>query len=259
MPASPSAGSIRIGTSGWHYDHWRGPFYPEDLPDAKMLGFYAGAFDCVEINYTHYRLPTDKAFDHWRDSVPPGFLFAVKASRAISHFYKLKPPFERYRRFFDGIARLGDRLGPVLFQLPPFFGRNDARLAAFLEEGLPPGVRAAFEFRHASWEVAQVQRILADHDAALCVTDLEGHLSPVLATASVAYVRLHGPRFAYTGSYGDKALEGWASQARAWRAEGREVFIFFDNDDRAMAVKDALRLKALLAGGAWRGGGAGPI
>ena len=245
MTLAAPASAIHVGTSGWHYDHWRGLFYPPGLPAAAMLGYYAGRFSTVEINYTHYRLPSAKAFDGWRQAVPAGFVFAVKASRQITHFRRLKPPFASYGPFFDGIARLGAALGPVLFQLPPNFRRDDDRLDAFLA-ALPAGLRAVVEFRHPSWEVAAVQALLAARGAALCVTDLSGHLSPVAATAPFAYVRLHGPEEAYTGSYDDAALDRWARRARRWQAEGRQVFVYFDNDDRAMAVTDALRLKARL-------------
>ncbi len=240
------SGQVRIGTSGWHYAHWRGPFYPERLPAGVMLGYYARHFDTVEVNNTHYCLPRPAVIEAWRDAVPAGFVFAVKASRYITHFHRLNPPFQRYGRFFEGIGGLGDRLGPVLFQLPPAFRRDDGRLDAFLG-GLPISLRAAVEFRHPSWECAAVMELLACHDVALAVTDLGGRLSPVQATASFAYVRLHGPRQAYTGSYDDRALDDWSRQIRAWVAEDRQVFVYFDNDDKAMAVGDALRLKSRLA------------
>jgi uncharacterized protein YecE (DUF72 family) len=211
-----------------------------------MLAYYAARFAAVEVNYTHYRLPSAQVFDNWRQAVPAGFVFAVKASRSITHFRRLKPPFERYARFFDSIARLGAALGPVLFQLPPQFRRDDDRLEAFLA-ALPAGLRPVMEFRHPSWETAAVRALLAAHGAALCVTDLAGRLSLVAATAPLAYVRLHGPEEAYRGSYDDQALERWCAQARLWQGEGREVFIFFDNDAKAMAIADALRLTARLA------------
>lgn len=236
---------IRIGTSGWSYPHWRGIFYPKGVSTDGMLSFYAGRFDAVEINATHYRLPPSAVFDGWRAAVPQGFLFAVKASRYLTHFYRLKPPFDRYERFFDGVARLGGALGPVLFQLPPRFGRDDERIVAFLA-ALPKGFLPVLEFRHLSWETPEVAAILERHGAGLCVTDLAGHQSPLAATGAVAYVRLHGPYRAYTGSYDDAALVRWARQARSWEAEGRAVYVFFDNDDKAMAVGDAERLKGLV-------------
>lgn len=240
-----SGPSIRIGTSGWHYAHWRGRFYPPALAVDAMLGHYAQHFDTVEINNTHYRLPAPSVFAGWRATVPPGFVFAVKASRYLTHFHRLKPPFDRYDRFFNGIRGLGETLGPVLFQLPPTFRRDDERLRDFLR-AVPSDLQPVFEFRHASWEVAAAQELLEHLGAGLCVTDLGGHLSPVAATGALAYVRLHGPGQKYTGSYGDRSLDGWAERARAWQAEGRRVFIYFDNDDKAMAVGDALRLKERL-------------
>lgn len=236
---------IRIGTSGWHYPHWRGFFYPADLPSSRMLAFYSAHFDVVEINVTHYRLPPPDVLESWCRAVPDGFTFAVKASRYLTHFHRLKPPFERYDRFFKGIEGLGDALGPVLLQLPPRFARDDARLDAFLG-GIPRHLTMVVEFRHPSWETPPVLDLLQAHGAGLCVTDLAGHLSPVAATSSVAYVRLHGPRQAYKGTYDDASLAGWAAQCQAWEQEGRDVYVFFDNDDKAMAVGDALRLKRRL-------------
>lgn len=237
---------LRIGTSGWHYGHWVGGFYPPGLKPARHLEFYAGRFDTVEINNTHYRLPRHETFRAWRDQTPPGFVFAVKASRYITHYSKLTQSSKTYALFFDAIAHLGDKLGPVLFQTPPQWQVNPERLDSFLAN-LPSGLRTAFEFRNPTWFADEVASILRRHGAAFCIWHLSGVMSPMTVTAPLVYVRLHGPEGAYSGSYSDADLAGWAERLRRWRAEGRDVHLYFDNDNKAFAVRDALRLKALLA------------
>jgi uncharacterized protein YecE (DUF72 family) len=234
---------IRIGTSGWHYKHWRGPFYPETLPASRMLEHYVRHFDTVELNNTFYRLPTEAAVDAWREAVPPGFLYAAKGSRFLTHMKKLKDTGPGIDRFFERADRLHDRLGPVVFQLPPRWGKDVARLEAFLE-ALPTRHRYSFELRDPSWHAAQVYRVLRRHRVAFCVYDLAGFESPRLLTADFAYVRLHGPTDrAYQGSYDDRALEGWTRRLAEWSADLRAVYVYFDNDQAGYAVGDALRLK----------------
>ena len=241
MPAA-----VHIGTSGWHFPHWVGPFYPRDLPPEEFLGFYARHFRTVEINASFYRLPERTTVAEWRATVGPGFVFAVKASRYATHMKKLKEPETSLARFFDVMAALGPALGPVLFQLPPRFRVNLARLDACLA-ALPRGVRAAFEFRDRSWFTDAVYDSLAAHGAALCVYDLAGWRAPLAATADFVYLRLHGPHAAYQGRYGRARLRPWARRIAAWRAEGREVFCYFDNDQAGYAVTDALSLTALVS------------
>jgi len=235
-----------IGTSGWNYRHWREAFYPASLPASRWLGFYARHFPSVEINATFYRLPSDATLDAWRDAVPSGFRFAVKASRYITHMKKLKDPVDSTRALFEKIDRLGDRLGPVLFQLPPRWRANPERLAAFLD-ALPSGYRYAFEFRDSSWWSDAVTDLLAEHRAAFCQFDLEGRTSPSPVTADFVYLRWHGSDGRYQGRYADASLEDWAGRIRDWCEEGRDVYGYFDNDTAAQAPRDADRLLSRLA------------
>ncbi len=241
-------GELRIGTSGWHYGHWVGGFYPPELKPRDHLRYYAGHFDAVEINNTHYRLPKHETFRAWREQVPDGFVFAVKASRYITHYSKLTQSSKTYALFFDAIANLGDKLGPVLFQTPPAWQVNPERLDTFLA-GLPEGLSTTFEFRNPTWFSDEVYDILRRHGAGFCIWHLSGVQSPLEVTSDLVYVRLHGPEGAYAGSYSDSVLGEWAGRVRDWRAAGRRVHFYFDNDDKSHAVRDALRLKAMLAGG----------
>lgn len=182
---------IHIGTSGWHYEHWVGPFYPEAVPAEDYLSFYAERFAAVEVNNTFYQLPARETLVSWRDGTPGDFLFACKASRYITHMKKLKDPRDSLRRFFEVVEALDPKLGPILFQLPPRWHVDVERLEGFLE-ALPAGRRYAFEFRDESWFAAEVYDALARHNAAFCIYDLAGRRSPVEVTADFAYVRLHG-------------------------------------------------------------------
>ena len=236
-----------IGTSGWHYRHWQGPFYPADLPADRWLGFYARHFDTVEINASFYRLPTRAAVRSWRAATPAGFRFALKASRFITHMKKLRAPRASLRAFL-GVARaLGGQCGPLLFQLPPRWACNAGRLAAFLDV-LPRGHECAFELRDPSWHRPQVYALLRRNNAAFCIYQLAGFESPHIVTADFAYVRLHGPTAqAYGGSYSQHALAAWAEEIRSWRRLKR-VYVYFDNDEAGYAVRNAATLRRLLAG-----------
>ena len=236
---------IHIGTSGWHYEHWKGPFYPEDLSKQDFLDYYAEHFHTVEINNSFYQLPSEKALIRWRDSVPPGFIFAVKASRYITHMKKLKDPEEPVSVFLERISILGEKLGPILFQLPPKWNFNHRRLEAFLE-GLHPGYRYAFEFRDPSWFDATAYDALGKHGATFCIYDFSGRLSPKKVTSGLIYIRLHGPSGPYQGQYGTDELAGWADDLLSWAKEGKEIYCYFDNDQAGYAAQDALRLKAMM-------------
>lgn len=239
-------GSVRIGTSGWSYDHWMGRFYPEELKSAALLPWYARQFDTVEINGSFYRLPAVATFAAWRDATPRDFRFAVKASRFVTHMKKLKDPPEVMRRSFAAYAGLGDKLGPILFQLPPGWRINLERLEAFLE-ARPKHLTYVFEFRHESWFDDRVYAALAKHGAGFCIYQLAGRLSPLVVTSDLVYIRLHGPEeSAYTGSYHSNTLRSWARRIEAWRKAGHSVWCFFDNDQNAYAPHDALRLLKLL-------------
>ena len=239
-----AVGSSFVGTSGWHYDHWVGPFYPKDVDRKRLLDFYAQRFQTAEINNTFYQLPTERAVDDWRRHVPSGFVFACKASRYITHMKKLKDPSSGTRRFFDALQPLGRKRGPMLFQLPPRWGVDAQRLDDFLEAA-PAAGRYAFEFRDESWWTDEVYDILSRHNAAFCEYDLNGKRSPSQTTADFHYVRLHGPDGRYRGQYDGRTLAGWARRFEKWLA-GRDVYCYFDNDEAGYAPQDALRLKEML-------------
>ena len=239
---------IHIGTSGWHYDHWRGPFFPEKLPKGKWLDHYTRRFQTVEVNNSFYRLPDETTLDAWKGVDRAGFTFAVKASRTITHFKKLKDPRESLNRFFERVQALDDKLGPVLFQLPPRWHLNVERLEAFLK-ALPEGFRCAFEFRDQSWYDARVLRLLARHGAAFCIYEMAGHRSPKEVTADFVYIRLHGPTTEpYRGRYDTRTLAGWAGAFSSWTDRGLEVFCYFDNDEKGYAAQDALKLQEMTNG-----------
>jgi uncharacterized protein YecE (DUF72 family) len=236
---------IFIGTSGWHYDHWTGPFYRSSTPQGEWLAYYSERFRTVEINNSFYRLPEKETLRTWRDTVPRNFVFSVKGSRYITHMKKLKDAGEGLRKFLDPVGELGEGLGPVLFQLPGNWHFNGERLRAFLD-ALPKDMRFAFEFRDPSWHNKAAYEALRARNAAFCVYEFDGFLSPRVITADFAYVRLHGPGAAYRGSYDKKALSGWAGTFSIWSRRGRTVYCFFDNDEKGYAARNALALQELL-------------
>jgi uncharacterized protein YecE (DUF72 family) len=237
---------IHIGTSGWHYVHWKGPFYPRDMSPKHFLSFYTKHFSTTEINNSFYRLPEEKTFEAWRDAVSSQFVFSVKASRYITHMKKLKDTGEGLKRFLDRIDILGSKLGPVLFQLPPHWNCNVNRLESFLE-AVPKRYKAVFEFRDARWFVPEVYDLLSSHGAALCIFDLEQRVSPKEITADFVYVRLHGPASQkYAGQYDVQTLEGWAGAISTWAREGKEIYCYFDNDQQGFAPQDAGKLESML-------------
>jgi uncharacterized protein YecE (DUF72 family) len=237
---------VYIGTSGFHYKHWRGSFYPEKLPASKWLDFYTQHFDTVELNNTFYRLPPENALRHWRDSTPQNFRFAVKGSRFITHMKKLKDPAPGLEKFFGCVDLLGRKLGPVVFQLPPFWEVDPERLAAFLA-ALPPRRRYAFELRNPTWHTPEIRRLLRRRNAAFCIFEIAGFRSPLEITANFTYVRLHGPGGAYQGSYPEATLREWAGRIREWRKTLRAVYVYFDNDQAGFAVRNALTLQRLVS------------
>lgn len=232
---------IYIGTSGWHYKHWKGLFYPEGMKQQDYLQHYLNFCNTVEINNSFYRLPTAETFANWRQSVPDNFVFAVKASRFITHMKKLKDPQTSFANFLQNVTALEEKLGPILFQLPPRWHCDLERLQQFLQ-ALPLGLLYTFEFRDHTWYNEPVYDLLREYNAAFCIYDLEQHLSPVIVTANFVYIRLHGPVGKYNGSYSDEALQNWAEAALAWAEEGKTVYIYFDNDIGGHAVVDAQRL-----------------
>ncbi|MHB1416386.1 MAG: DUF72 domain-containing protein [Chloroflexota bacterium] len=237
---------IHIGTSGWHYKHWKGAFYPADIRDGEMLRYYVGRLLTAEINNTFYRFPSEKALAEWRNAAPAGFTFAVKASRYITHMKKLKDAGEPVSNFVERVRTLGDKLGPILFQLPGHWHCDRDRLDAFLG-ALPTRQRYAFEFRDPSWLEASIYESLSRAGAAFCVYDFDGRQSPRQITADFVYVRLHGPDGAYQGSYDDEQLSDWARQLLDWAGGGKEVYFYFDNDEKGYAVQNALTLRRMVA------------
>jgi uncharacterized protein YecE (DUF72 family) len=233
---------VRIGVSGWSYPHWRGAFYPEGLRVKDQLAYCAARFPTLEINGSFYRLPTEKAVASWREAAPDGFVFAWKASRFITHYRRLKEVDDSLELVFGRMAGLGEKAGPALFQLPPQMKADPARLADFLPR-LPRGRRVAIEFRHPSWYDEAVYALLRDHGVAFCVSDHHDAPAPWLATADFVYVRGHGPGGDYSGVYSDAELKAWARRIHAWAQEGRDAWVYFDNDVEAAAPKDAARLR----------------
>ena len=239
---------IRIGTSGYHYKHWVGTFYPEKTSAAKMLEYYIRYFDTVELNNSFYRLPTVAAFECWRDSVPENFVYAVKASRFITHNKKLKDPENALENLLPRAENLGKKLGPVLFQLPPKWRINAERLENLLEI-LPSEHRYAFEFRELTWLTPEINRILARHNAAFCIYELAGYHTPFDITADWTYVRLHGPAAGkYQGSYSDKRLREWARWIEQQAKRLKAIYVYFDNDQAGYAARNALTLKRMVSG-----------
>lgn len=244
MPRHTS--EVWIGTSGWHYKHWVGVFYPARTSAAAMLPYYVAHFNTVELNNSFYQLPKEPALRSWRETTPDGFRFAAKGSRFLTHMKKLKDPEPGLAKFMAAIEVLGDKLGPILFQLPPNWELNLERLEHFLQ-ALPSYHRYAFEFRNPTWDAEPAYEILQRFNAAYCIFDLAGYQSPLKVTADFAYIRLHGPGGKYQGSYSDGALTRWAAQISQWRRRLRAVYCYFDNDDSGYAARNALRLKELIA------------
>jgi uncharacterized protein YecE (DUF72 family) len=230
-----------IGTSGWHYDHWRQLFYPDKLPKAKWLEFYSRHFSTVELNNSFYRLPSEEAFANWRDSSPANFAFAVKVSRFITHIKRLKSVEEPVNTFLERAKILEQKLGPLLYQLPPSMHRDDERLESFLSI-LPHGLKHTLEFRHQSWLDEEVFEILRRHNVGLCVFDMPDLTCPLVATADFAYIRFHGSTGLYSSCYSDEELANWAGRLSGLLPEVEEVYIYFNNDAEAFAVRNAMTL-----------------
>ena len=232
-------GRFRVGTSGYQYEHWRGVFYPRELPRAQWFAYYARHFDTVEINNTFYRLPAAEVFDAWRKAAPAGMTYALKFSRFGTHMKRLRDPEQPVALFLERARRLRTTLGPILVQLPPRWHVNLERLQAFLAV-LPRSRRWALELRDPSWLCEPVYALLAKYRVALCVHDmLPEH--PRRLTADFTYLRFHGRR--YSGSYSRAALAAQARTIRDWLAQGTDVYAYFNNDAEGHAVRNALDLR----------------
>lgn len=237
-------GKILIGTSGWHYKHWLGPFYPEKTKSPDFMAYYQQYFQTVEINNSFYRLPSAKTFEQWKETTPEDFIFSVKANRYITHIKKLSESEEFFNTFMQHADFLQEKLGPILFQLPPKWHYNEDRFKAFLRI-LPTNYRYTFEFRDPTWHNSAALDLLKQHNIALCFYELGFYTSPIDVTANFIYVRLHGPGEKYQGSYNDETLLEWANKCKKWQEKGLDVFVYFDNDQKGYAANNAKKLKAL--------------
>jgi uncharacterized protein YecE (DUF72 family) len=234
-----------VGCSGWHYEHWRGLYYPEELPRPKWLQFYARQFGTVELNNSFYRLPSEKAFTTWRESTPENFIFTVKVSRFITHIKRLRNLGSVVEDFLSRTGLLGGKLGPLLYQLPPNMKRNDELLQNFVSS-LPPKYQHVIEFRHESWIDEAVFDILRAHNVGLCVFDMPGFSCPLVVTSDFAYVRFHGSQGLYSSCYSEEELSQWAQRIAGLGKTVRTSYIYFNNDAEAFAVKNAMTLRNLL-------------
>jgi uncharacterized protein YecE (DUF72 family) len=238
------AGDIRVGCSGWSYPHWRKRFYPEKLPVREHFAFYAQHFNTVELNNSFYRQPTRERFVAWAEQAPPSFLFAVKGSRYITHIKRLAVESKSIDLVVDGARGLGDKLGPILFQLQANFHLDLERLEHFVDM-LPADVRFTLEFRHASWLVPAVFDVLRSHRIALCIPDHPKMPKSFEITSDFTYIRMHLPPKGL--GYGRRALESWAERVLDWHRRRLDVFVYFNNDMAGHAVKDAQTLISLVA------------
>jgi uncharacterized protein YecE (DUF72 family) len=238
-------GRIHVGCSGWVYKHWRGIFYPKGLPQKRWFERYAEEFNTVEINNSFYRLPKPETFTKWHDQAQPGFRYAVKASRFITHMKKLKDCEEAVDNFIALARGLKAFLGPILYQLPPNLHKDLPRLENFLK-ALPGSVEHVFEFRHQSWYADETLALLDRYGAGFVVHDLKGLRSPRWASSRIAYVRFHGSGGRYSGRYSDKELIGWTDWIIDQSRHGRAVWCFFNNDIHGAAIEDARTLKSMM-------------
>ena len=238
---------LYIGTSGWHYKHWVGNFYPAGTKPADFLAHYLQYFKTVEINNSFYRLPSVDTLADWYESTPQDFLFTVKDSRFITHMKKLKDPQQSFSLLMERVQVLAEKLGPILFQLPPAWRFDEDRFRTFLQ-ALPRTYRYAFEFRDPSWYNNKAYALLQEYACAFCIYELEYHLSPLLVTSDFVYIRLHGPANKYDGSYRDDVLAEWASRCQLWLEQGKQVYVYFDNDMHGYAPVNAATLQRLMQG-----------
>ena len=242
-----SAGTIRVGIGGWDYDPWKETFYPPKLAKTKQLEHASRQLTAIEINATYYRTQTPECFERWAKTVPDGFRFAVKASRFCTTRRILAEGEQSVRLFCgQGLTALGDRLGPILYQLPPRFRINLERLESFLKL-LPMDATHVFEFREKSWYVPETYELLDRYGASFCVHDMPGSTSERLAAGPIAYVRFHGGEGKYWGRYSDEGLLSWTDWMVAQAKAGRPVWAYFNNDIHAHAIHDAQTLKAMVA------------
>ena len=235
----------RVGCSGWQYKHWRGDFYPADVPQSRWLEYYSRFFDTVEINNSFYRLPEASTFANWASRVPMRTVFAVKASRFLTHMKKLKDPEEPIERLFSRMRALGRHLGPVLYQLPPGWKADVPRLEHFLSS-LPRDATHVLEFREPSWYSEEIYDLMQRHGVSLCVHDMRGSATGRLRVGPIVYARFHGPSGRYQGGYPTERLQSWAEWLNGEIAKGTDVYAYFNNDVGGHAPRDARTLRGML-------------
>lgn len=240
-----------IGTSGWNYPHWgKGTFYPAGLSSPHWLDYYSRFFHTVEVNNTFYQLPKRETFERWRKGTPENFCFALKASRFITHVKRLKEPEKSLDLFYRAASGLGEKLGPVLFQLPPSWKINLDRLAAFLSilrrRRAWREIPVVLEFREKSWLCREVYRLLEEHRVSLCLADFAQLPIDGPITAPLVYIRRHGPAGLYASKYSEAFLREEAKRLKRWLKEGRDVYIYFNNDAQGWAVENALTLQSII-------------
>ena len=237
-----------VGTSGWHYDDWKGRFYPQEIAKAGWLDFYSRHFNSVELNNSFYRLPSAAALVNWRDLSPQGFIFSVKVSRFITHIKRLKSIGEALHTFLTRVDLLQDKLGPLLYQLPPNMKRNESNesnLVSFLEV-LPKNYKHVIEFRHSSWIDDVIFDLLRKHKIGLCVFNLPDFTCPLEATTDFAYIRLHGSQLLYSSRYSDEELRQWSTRISRIKSKLASIYIYFNNDIAGYAVDNAVTLGKML-------------
>jgi uncharacterized protein YecE (DUF72 family) len=234
---------MRIGTSGWNYPHWNEIFYPVARPKSRWLEFYAECFDTVELNATFYGLPKPKTFENWKQRTPDHFLWAIKANKYITHTKRLKEPKEPLERLYAAACALGEKLGPILFQLPPSLPFNQEEFESFCQS-VDSSQRHVLEVRHRSWIDDELFCLLERYNMAFCIADSAGRY-PLheTVTADFIYIRLHGSKKLYASDYSEEELQTWAQKIKDW---GKDTYIYFDNDFEGYAVKNARRLKEIL-------------
>ncbi len=230
-----------IGTSGFQYAEWKGKFYPEDLPAAKMLPYYAERFSTTEVNYTFHRIPSPKTIENWKAQTPARFQFSLKAPQKVTHYARLRECSDTMRYFHDVTSALGEKLGVILFQLPPNFKKDTILLADFVN-CLPGGMRATFEFRHESWFDDEVYETLKSRNAALCIADMEEITTPPVATAGFGYLRLRRE------DYSSADVKRWAEVAQEKGAAWSDLYIYFKHEEAGIGPRLAAEMKQILAG-----------
>jgi uncharacterized protein YecE (DUF72 family) len=243
---------LLIGTSGWTYSSWKGAFYPEELPSRRYLEFYSGEFSTTEVNYSFYHLPKPETYAKWAAQVPDGFVFAVKASRFITHVKRLADVEEAWTTFVENALALGSHFGPILLQFPPSFRCDRKRLAGFLRSVQNPAsksrpLRLAFEFRHPSWFTVETYKLLRQHHAALCIADSPRYPRRDVVTADFVYLRFHGRTELFASKYTDAQLAEEVEGIRRYYGDGLDVYVYFNNDAEGHAVTNARTLRRMIA------------